>query len=143
MEQFEVIFYDEFGEKVLEKKLVNKGERVVYTGKEPEKDPINGIRYVFVGWTNEDQLSSVQNDLVLFAKFEEDNSKDMEDALFDATLEQAKKTDLNSTIRAGNKITEQKRALEKDPRSSEEIVEEVLKNGKAEIGDIYKDDIER
>lgn len=144
MEQFEVIFYDEFGEKILEKKLVNKGEAVIYTGKEPEKEMENGIKYVFVGWTNEEKLSSVESNISLFAKFAEDTSKDMEDVLFDATLEQAKKTDLNSTIAAGNKLTEQKKALEKDPRSPEEIVEEVLKNGKTEIGqDINKDDVER
>ena len=144
MEQFEVIFYDEFGENILERKLVNKGESTVFTGKEPEKDMVNGIKYVFVGWVNEEKLNSVEENLYLFAKFEEDTSKDMEDVLFEATLEQAKKTDLNSTIAAGNKLTDQKRALEKDSRTPEEIVEEVLKNGKAEIGeDLNKDDVER
>lgn len=144
MEQFEVIFYDEFGENILERKLVNKGESTAFTGKEPEKDMVNGIKYVFVGWVNEEKLNSVEENLYLFAKFEEDTSKDMEDVLFEATLEQAKKTDLNSTIAAGNKLTDQKRALEKDSRTPEEIVEEVLKNGKAEIGeDLNKDDVER
>ena len=145
MEQFEVIFLDDDELTVLDKQLVNKGAHVTYNGKAPEKDLINGIKYVFIGWTNEELLESVEQNVTVIAKYvEEGTEQNIEDSLFNATLETAKKTDLNATIHAGNKLTSQKEALEKDSRSPEEIVEEVLKKGEIEIGsEIEKDDSER
>ena len=106
---------------------------------------LNGIKYVFIGWTGEEKLENVQENLTLVAKYvEEANLPDMEDALFNATLEITKKTDLNATISAGNKLTDQKSALEKDGRTPQEIVEEVAKYGKVELKDQNtKDDIDR
>ena len=47
-------------------------------------------------------------------------------------------------VEAGQKVTEQQKALEKDSRTAEQIVNEVLENGKAEIGiEANKDNIER
>ena len=144
MEQFEVIFLDDDEKTVLDKQLVEKGTKVEYNGKEPEKDTINGIRYVFSGWTNEEKLKDVKENITLVAIYKEETDLVIEEALFNSTLESTKKKDLNSTIAAGNKLTAQKEAIEKDSRSPLEIVEEVLKNGKVEIGnEIEKNDIER
>ena len=41
---------------------------VIYTGKEPEKEMENGIKYVFVGWTNEEKLSSVESNISLLGR---------------------------------------------------------------------------
>ena len=58
--------------------------------------------------------------------------------------ENAEKTNLNATVEAGQKVSEQQKALEKDSRSTEEIVNDVLENGKTEIGqEVNKDNIER
>ena len=64
--------------------------------------------------------------------------------MLQASLENAEKTNLNATIEAGQKVNEQQKALEKDSRTAEEIVNEVLENGKAEIGnEVNKDNVER
>ena len=145
MEKFEIVFLDDDNETILEKKEVERGSSVKYSGKIPEKDMLNGIKYVFIGWTGEEKLENVQENLTLVAKYvEETNLPDMEDALFNATLEITKKTDLNATISAGNKLTDQKSALERDVRTPQEIVEEVAKYGKVELKDQNtKDDIDR
>ncbi len=145
MEKFEVVFLDDDNETILDKQLVDKGASVKYNGPTPEKDVINGIKYVFAGWTNEEKLENVEENLILVAKYaDEDSTHNIEDDLFNATLESTKKMELNATISAGNKLSEQKLALEKDGRTPEEIVEDVIKNGKTELRDQNsKEDIER
>ena len=145
MEQFEVIFYDEDEKTVLDRQLVESGSKVEYKGEEPFKEPINGISYKFVGWTGEENLESVTGNLVLVAKFDaETNTENKEDALLKASLENAKNTNLNATVEAGQKVSEQQKAAEKDSRTSEEIVNEILANGKTEIGvEANKDNVER
>ena len=44
MEQFEVIFLDEDEKTILDKQIVNKGEKVEYKGKMPVKEPENQIK---------------------------------------------------------------------------------------------------
>ena len=145
MEKFEVVFLDDDETTILDKQIVNYGNSVRFNGEIPEKDAINGIKYVFVGWTNEEKLQYIEGNLTLVAKYEEETAlPNMEDALFNATLESEKKTNLNATITASNKLTEQKEAIEKDGRNSSEIVEQIVKNGKIELGlEINKDDIDR
>ena len=145
MEKFEIVFLDDDNETILEKKEVERGSSVKYSGQIPQKELVNGIKYIFIGWTDEEKLKNVQENLTLVAKYvEEANVPNMEDALFNATLEITKKTDLNSTISAGNKLSDQKSALERDVRTPQEIVEEVAKYGKVELKDPNtKDDIDR
>ena len=146
MEQFEVIFYDDDEKTVLDRQLVNSGEKVFYKGKEPSKEPINNVTYEFIGWEGEENLESVTSNLILVAKYESNSGTKMspESALLKASLENAKATNLNATVEAGNKVNEQRKAVEKDSRSSAEIVNEVLKNGKTELGiEQNKDDAER
>ena len=145
MDSVEVIFYDDDEKTVLDRQSVEKGSKVVYGGKEPSKEPINSVTYTFVGWTNEEQLECVNDNLVLVAKYDaESPTTSYENALLKASLENARNTNLNATVEAGQKVSEQQKATEKDSRSAEEIVNEVLENGKAEIGvEPNKDNVER
>lgn len=146
MEQYEVIFLDDDKITVLDRQMVIEGEKVEYKGKTPTKEPTNMTTYTFSGWIGEEKMESVKERLILIAKYSAEtvvNSKD-EAAMLEASLENAENTNLNATIEAGQKVTEQQKALEKDSRSAEEIVNEVLENGKAEIGiEANKDNVER
>ena len=89
---------------------------------------------------------SVNEKLVLVAKYAAETATANKDeaALLQASLENAEKTNLNATIEAGQKVSEQQKALAKDSRTAEEIVNEVMENGKAEIGnEVNKDNVER
>ncbi len=146
MEQYEVIFLDEDRKTILDRQFINSGEAVKYNGKTPVKEPTNQVKYTFSGWTGEEKMSSVQEKLVLIAKYSAETvtaSKD-ENAMLEASLANAENTNLNATIEAGQKVNEQSKALEKDSRTAEEIVNDVLENGKTEIGqEVNKDNIER
>ena len=146
MEQYEVIFLDEDRVTVLDRQFVNEGEKVTYKGQTPTKEPTNMMTYTFAGWIDEEKMEAVTEKLVLVAKYTAEtvtNSKD-EAALLAASLENAQNTNLSATVEAGQKVSEQQKALEKDSRTAEEIVNEVLENGKAEIGvEVNKDSIDR
>ena len=146
MEQYEVIFLDDDKQTVLDRQFVNAGEKVIYKGQTPTKEPTNAMTYSFSGWTNEEKMEDVTENLILIAKYTAEtvtNSKD-EAALLAASLENAQNTNLSATVEAGQKVSEQQKALEKDSRTAEEIVNEVLENGKAEVGlEANKDSIDR
>lgn len=146
MESYEVVFLDEDEQTVLDKQIVKHGDAVSYKGKTPEKEATNQMTYTFVGWTNEEKMQCVTENLTLVAKYTTDLntiSKD-EIAMLKASLENAQNTNINATIQAGQKVSNQLNALKKDSRKPEEIVNEVLKNGKTEIGiDANKDNVER
>ena len=146
MEQFEVVFLDDDKETILDKQMVNKGENVIYKGKTPEKEPTNQIKYTFDGWVNEEKMKNITENLTLIAKYiaETINNEKEENALLQASFENAKNTPLNATIEAGQRVNEQQKALMKESRTSEEIVNDILENGKTEIGqEANKDNIER
>lgn len=146
MEQYEVIFLDDDRVTVLDRQMVNEGEKVTYKGETPTKAPTNMMKYSFAGWIGEEKMESVTERLILVAKYSAEtvtNSKDQA-ALLAASLANAQSTNLNATIEAGQKVSEQQKALEKDSRTAEQIVNEVLENGKAEIGqEVNKDNVER
>ena len=146
MEQYEVIFLDDDKVTVLEQQFVAAGSQVKYKGKTPAKEPVNGVNYTFVGWEGEEKMNAVNEKLVLVAKYAAETataSKD-ENALLQASLENAENTNLNATIEAGQKVSEQQKAFAKETRSAEEIVNDIKENGKTEIGiEANKDNIER
>lgn len=146
MEQFEVIFLDDDRRTVLDHQMVNEGQPVKYSGQTPTKEPTNGMSYTFIGWIGEEKMEAVSERLVLIAKYSAETisaTKD-ENAMLQASLENAENTNLNATIEAGQKVSEQQKALAKDTRTAEQIVNEVLENGKTEIGqEANKDNIER
>ena len=129
MEQFEVIFLDDDRLTVLEQQFVEAGKAVKYKGKTPAKEPVNGVSYTFIGWVGEEKMASVTEKLVLVAKYAAETATANKDeaALLQASLENAEKTNLNATIEAGQKVSEQQKALAKDSRTAEEIVNEVKK----------------
>ncbi len=145
LDKVEVIFYDDDEKTVLDRQLVNVGDKVVYSGPEPFKAATNIESFKFVGWTGEEKLEKVEDNLVLVAKYESSNpASNRESAFLKASLENAKKTNLNATVEAGQKVSEQQKALEKDSRTAEEIVSEIVANGKTEIGvEQDKDNIEK
>ena len=146
MEQFEVTFLDDDRVTVLEKQMVNAGEPVKYKGETPTKAPTNMMTYTFVGWFGKEKMDSVTENLVLIAEYAAEtvtNAK-VENALLAASLENAQNTNLSATVEAGQKVSEQQKALAKDPRTAEQIVNEVLENGKTEVGiEANKDNVER
>jgi hypothetical protein len=146
LEQYEVIFLDDDKVTVLEQQFVAAGSPVKYKGKTPAKEPVNGVNYTFVGWEGEEKMNAVNEKLVLVAKYAAETataSKD-ENALLQASLENAENTNLNATIEAGQKVSEQQKAFAKETRSAEEIVNDIKENGKTEIGiEANKDNIER
>lgn len=146
MEQVEVIFLDDDKVTVLDRQIVTVGENVKYKGKTPSKEPVNGVNYTFSGWVGEEKLTGISEKTILIAKYsaETATATKEENALLEASLQNAENTNLNATIEAGQKANSQLKALEKDSRTTEQIVNEVLENGKAEIGqDINKDNIDR
>ncbi len=146
MEQVEVIFLDDDKITVLDRQFVSVGEKVKYNGKIPSKEPVNGVNYTFIGWTSEEKLEAISEKTILIAKYsaETATATKEENALLEASLQNAENTNLNATIEAGQKANAQLKALEKDSRTAEQIVNEVLENGKTEIGqDINKDNIDR
>ena len=78
------------------------------------------------------------------AKYHIDVKNTSKDAMYKASLENAKESNLNETLEAGKKVDAQQKALAKDSRTTSEIVSEVMKNGKTELGqEMNKDDIEK
>lgn len=143
MEQFEVLFLDDDEKTVLDKQLVNKGEKVEYKGKIPEKAPENQVKYTFAGWINEEKMEAVNENLKLIAKYNSEVLMNpIEEAFYNASLENAKNTELNATVSAGQKLSGQMKILEKDSRTPEEIVNQIMQDGKIEISQ-EKNDVER
>ena len=146
MEQFEVTFLDDDRVTVLDRQMVEAGKSVEYKGETPTKAPTNMMTYTFVGWFCKEKMESVTEDLVLISEYAAEtvtNTK-IENALLAASLENAQNTSLSATVEAGQKVSEQLKALSKDSRTAEQIVNEVLENGKAELGiEANKDNVER
>lgn len=146
MEQFEVTFLDDDRVTVLDRQVVEAGKPVKYKGEPPTKAPTNMMTYTFVGWFGKEKMEAVNENLILIAEYAAEtvtNTK-VENALIAASLENAQNTNLSATVEAGQKMSEQQKALAKDSRTAEQIVNEVLENGKAEIGvEVNKDNVER
>lgn len=146
MEQFEVTFLDDDRVTVLDRQVVEAGKPVKYKGEPPTKAPTNMMTYTFVGWFGKEKMEAVNENLILIAEYAAEtvtNTK-VENALIAASLENAQNTNLSATVEAGQKVSEQQKALAKDSRTAEQIVNEVLENGKAEIGvEANKDNVER
>ena len=145
-EQIEVIFLDDDKLTILDRHFVDYGRSTKYKGKLPEKPATLEGKYTFVGWTNEEKLDCITQRLILVAKYNLEVNSEIKDAMYEASLENAENSNLNDTIEAGKKVSEQQKALEKDSRSVEEIVNDILENGQTEIGenlDKDKDNFEK
>lgn len=144
MEQFEVIFLDDDRVTVLDRQMVEAGKPVKYKGEPPTKAPTNMMTYTFVGWFGKEKMEAVTENLILIAEYAAETNTKSENALLAASLENAQNTNLTATVEAGQKISEQQKALAKDSRSADQIVNEVLENGQVEVGvETNKDNVER
>ena len=143
-EIYDVIFLDDDRITVLDKQQVRKGDTVVYKGEVPIKAPTAQETYQFKGWIGEEKLNNVNENLILIALYEVSVNHENQDAMYNASLESAQESLLNETLDAGKKVEEQKKALEKDSRTPSEIVSDIIKNGKTELGqEVNKDNIDR
>ena len=133
-EPIEIIFLDDDNMTVLDRKFVDYGEKAEYTGEIPEKPATIDGTYEFIGWTNEEKLECVTEKIVLVAKYKLKFNAKTEEAMYEASLQNAQNSNIKETIEAGKKVSEQQIALSKDPRSYEEIVKDILENGKTAIG---------
>ena len=115
-----------------------------YKGKKPAKAPTEKETYAFDGWENEEMLECVTEKLVLVAKYTVTVNVATKDAFYEASQQNAEQANLAAVLDSGKKVSEQQRALEKDPRTAEQIVADIVENGKTEIGpEINRDDMDR
>ena len=136
-EKFVVIFYDDDRKTILEKKEVIKGQKVEFTGKIPEKPVMQGVKYVFSGWETKGDMSSIKENMKLYAKYEES------DSLFELSEENAENAKLNEVMQAGQKVnTVEKAVRDLSEQEKQNLINKIIEKGSATIEN-SKDDIER
>ncbi len=135
-EIFDVIFVDDDRTTILDIQKVKKGEKAEYKGETPTKEPTAQIKYTFESWVGEEKLECITEKTVVYAKYvaETINATKEENAMFNASLENAENANLKTTLEAGKKVSDQQLAVEKDSRTVEEIINDILENGKTEVG---------
>ena len=144
MDEFRVIFLDDDKETILAEIKVEYGERAEYPYELPTKDEIQGVKYYFVGWEGQEKLEVVTADTTVIAKYvAETDTKSNEAALYDASLKNAENTNYNVVAEAGQKAISQEKAVEKDSRTAEEIVNDIMENGQTEVGQEMNKDFEK
>lgn len=144
MEELEVIFFDEDKKTVLARIMVEYGEEAKYPNGIPTKEPIAGVKYNFIGWEGQEKLAVVTEKTVVIAKYEaETNSLSNSDALYNASLQNAENTNYNAVVEACQKAMSQQKAVEKDSRTAEQIVNDIIENGKTELGQEMNKDMEK
>lgn len=146
MEQYEVVFYDDNEETILDRQRVNKGEKVTYKGTQTEKEEDNK-KYILVGWIGEEKMAEVTEDLKLVAIYEAIVSEnraeqDEEMAYYEAVLQSAENTTLSGTVKSGLRLSEHQIAIMKSGRTPQDIVAEVLAKGSVELVNTSKSERE-
>ena len=143
MDEFKVIYLDDDRKTVLAEIKVEYGEKAVYPNENPTKDSIQGVKYYFIGWEGQERLEVVTADTTVIAKYAaETDTKSNEAALYDASLKNAENTNYNVVVEAGQKAISQEKAVEKDSRTAEEIVNDIIENGQTEVGQEIDKDME-
>lgn len=144
MDELSVIFLDDDKKTILAKIKVQYGGKAIYPYGIPTKEAIQGVKYNFIGWEGKEKLEVVTDDTVVIAKYvAETETVSNEEALYDASLQNAENTNYNVVIDSGRKALSQEKAVEKDNRTAEEIVSEIMENGKTEVGQDLNIDMEK
>ena len=144
MDEFKVIFLDDDKKTILAEVQVEYGEKAVYPNETPTKDTIQGVKYYFIGWEGQEKLEVVTADTTVIAKYAaETDTKSNEQALYDASLQNAENTNYSVVAEAGQKAVSQEKAVEKDPRTAEEIVNDIIEHGKTEVGQDINKEVEK
>lgn len=135
-EIFDVIFLDEDKTTILDIQKVKKGEKAEYKGNPPVKEPTAQVKYTFECWVGEEKLECITEKTIVYARYvsETINATKDENAMFNASLENAENAKLKTTLEAGKKVSDQQLAVEKDSRTTEEIINDIMENGKTEVG---------
>ncbi len=144
-ELFDVIFLDEDRTTILDMQKVKKGDKAEYKGNPPVKEPTAQVKYTFEGWIGAEELENIQNKTIVFARYvsETINASKDENDMYNASLENAENANLKNTIESGQKVSAQQLAVEKDSRTTEEIVNDIVENGKTEVGQEIDKDMEK
>lgn len=144
-EIFDVIFLDDDRTTILDMQKVKKGEKAEYKGNPPVKEPTAQVKYTFEGWVDSEELECIVEKTVVYAKYTSEtlNATKDENDLYNASLENAENANLKNTIEAGQKVSSQQMAVEKDTRTTEEIVNDIVENGKTEVGQEVNKDFEK
>lgn len=141
---YDVIFLDDDRSTVLDMQKVPHGKKAEYKGTKPAKAPTERETYTFDGWENEEKLESVTEKLILIARYTVTVNVATKDAFYEASLQNAEQANLSAVLDSGKKVADQQRALEKDPRTAEQIVADIVENGKTEVGqELNREDIDR
>lgn len=144
MEEFDVIFLDDDKKTVLANFKVKHGERAIFPGKDPVKDSITGVKYTFIGWIGQDKLDAITENTVVYAKYEAESiTVANDDALYNNLLQNAEAINYNVVVDAGQKAASQQQAVEKDSRTAEQIVKDIMENGKTEVGQEINKEFEK
>jgi len=144
MEEFDVIFLDDDKKTVLANIKVEYGESATYPGKIPTKEPMAGVKYTFAGWVGQEKLAVITENTVVYAKYNAETATVTNgDALYNASLQNAEATNYNVVVEAGQKAVSQQKAIEKDSRTAEQIVNDIVENGKTEVGQEMNKDFEK
>ena len=139
-----VIFLDDDKKTVLAQIKVEYGGKAVYPNETPTKEEIQGMKFQFIGWEGQDKLDEIREDTVVFAKYvAETDIKSNESVLFNASLQNAESMNYNSVAEAGQKAISQDKAIEKDSRTVKEIVNDIIQNGKTEVGQEVNKDMQK
>lgn len=129
-EKFTVIFYDDDRKTILDKQEVNKGERVEYSGKTPEKPEENGIKHEFVGWETTGNIECVTENIELFAKYEAGKI----DAFFELSEANAEIANLNEVMQAGQKLSQVEKATrDLTAEQKKDLINEIKDKGSVDL----------
>ena len=63
--------------------------------------------------------------------------------MYEVSLQNAENTNYNVVVEAGQKAISHEKAVEKDSRTAEQIVDDILVNGQTEVGQEMSKDIGR
>ena len=144
MEEYDVVFVDDDRKTILARIKVKYGEKAIYPNEIPNKGVIQGVKFTFVGWDGEEKLECIKENTVVIAKYSaETDTKNNQEAMYNSTLQSAEQANYNSVVDAGKKSASQLKAIEKDSRTTEEIVNDIIENGKTEVGQEINKDMEK
>lgn len=136
--EYNVIFLDDDRTTVLDVQKVLHGDKVEYKGVKPVKEPTVKEIYNFDGWDQEEKMECVTENLVLIARYSVTVNDVIIDEFYQVSLENAEQANLAAVLDSGKKIFEQQKAIEKDSRTAEQIVADIIENGKTEVGQEQK-----
>lgn len=134
--KFIVTFYDDDKITILDKQEVNKGDRVTYSGKTPEKAIENGIEYTFAGWETTGNIQCVTENIELFARYETNSNipTKEENDMYELSEANAESANLNEVLASGQKVSSTEKATRNlTLEQRRDLVNEVKDKGSVDL----------